>query len=730
MDKLKLRRRELEAINHKLSNVNINDCTKALLGIVKDRQDGTIFYDYEQKETIGMYIYAEMLDKYNEKHGFSLSDDVRESGLLTQTQGACSLEVLINDYMILSVLDDEDSIKLREIYEKTIKSILDKVIGDDGLFTFDASPYNVDIFNTDYAYVDSMTWVVSALLGALNFCESDIQTSTIDTTNTNISFSNEVQQKILNIISFCIKYIVECFIDITDKNAKKFSQGWNFTKNCSEPSLYFTYAVSECYLDIYDAFKQIIDKHNIEKKIEKIKKSSKYSLENDTDFYLYLSADDRISYESINEDSEEFKIKQRLFERINGEGNYYYKLEEQVKLSAKNAWSLVKDEIDSKFYNNNLSGVVDVSTIESSSSSDALFNNVFVINNVITGALDEEISDRLARAVDDDEMNQIQSEYDDLLETLQAALQRTIRYNKTLQTKQKDYIVNDYIISCNELFEGEVSKKSQELRKKRIKAFTISPLLVKTNNLISEFLTKYPQYEMIKYLDELLMKKRTIDSEENYIWIWENGEYQVTSNYYYLTSLSSFYKYLDAYESRFSAIDHNNEKYKTDLLKTQLFELRKNGEIFKLTDQRDKLQIANNKLQEHIQVLESRESEVEKVLKKLLREEVKENLMIWMTEEICNLDVNVFQQIIKPGFNEDDIGKSFPAEVAFFDAFKKMIGMSFVTTVKEYLTRTEIKDNSAKDVSDCLVKQLEEEFRQVANNFTTSPAFAKITEVK
>ena len=713
MDRLKLRRSELEAINHKLSNVNINDCTKALLGIVKDRQDGTIFYDYEKRETIGLYIYAELLDKYDDKIGFLLSDDIRESGLLTQAQGACSLDVLIGDYNVMSVLNSDDSARLKEIYVKTIKYILNKVVCEDGSYLFDATPYNVDIFNNEYAYVDSMTWVVSALLGALNFCETGSQFG-----ENAVLFSNEDQKKMLCIISYCIKYLVDCFVDITDRNEKKLSQGWNFTKNCSEPSLYFTYAVSECYLDIYDTFHQVIDKHNIEEKIGQIKSSSKYSLESDTDVYLYLTAEDRIAYESINKDSAEFKLKKELFDYVNGDGDFYYTLEKQIKLAAKNAWSLVKDGIDSRFYNSNLSGIVEGSTIESSSSSDALFNNVFVINNVITGALDEEISDRLARAVDDDEMNRIQSEYDNLLETLQAALQRTIRYNKTLQSKQKDYVINDYIISCNELFEGEVSKKSQELRKKRIKAFTISPLLVKTNNLISEFLTKYPQYEMIKYLDELLMKKRSTDRDDNYIWIWENGEYQVTSNYYYLTSLSSFYKYIDAYESRFSVIDHDNESFKSSLLDAQLQELRKNGEIFKLTDQKNKLQNANDELQNQIRELESKESEIEKVIRKLLQKEVKDNLIVWMTESITALEDDVYEHLFDSEFDATHTN-----EFAFFDSFKKIMVMSFLKTFQERLKYFDLENNRARDVADYMKRSIEEKIKAQITEIVESPEF-------
>lgn len=716
MNRLKLRESILDSINRKLKNVNINDCTKALLGIVKDRQDGTIFYDYEPRETIGLYIYAELLDKYDEEIGFVLSDDVKESGLLTQAQGACSLDVLISDYKILSVLDGNDAERLREIYEKTINSILDMVIADNGSIFIDATPYNIDVFDSEYAYVDAITWVVSALLGALNFCEDN--NKYFDSENSGISFSNEVQQRILNVISFCVRYLVECFIDITDKNEKKLSQGWNFTKKCSEPSLYFTYAVSECQLDIYDFFKQVIDKHDIELKIERIKKQ--YLLENDDGFYLYLSAEDKTSYESINENSEEFKLKKKLFDVINGHENFYYAFSNQVKLAARNAWSLTKDGIDSKFYNGNLSGVIDVSTIESSSSSDALFNNIFVINNVISGAIDEEISDRLAMAVGDDEMNKIQSEYDALLETLQAAVQRIIRYNKTLQSRQKDYIINDFIISCNELFEGDVVKKSQELRKKKIKAFTLSPLLVKTNNLISEFLTKYPQYDMIKYLDELLMKKRSMDDDGNYIWLWEGGEYHITSNYYYLTSLAGFYKYVDAYESRFSAIDHSNESYKASLLDAQLRELRKSGEIFKLTDQTKKLQEANEKLHDQVTELKSQESEVERVIRDLLHREIKENLIVWITECITEMKEDVYAHLF-----DDDFDVTHTKEFAFFDSFKKMIVMSFLKTFQERLTYFDLENNRAGDVADLLKRDMEEKYKRLITEIIESPEFNK-----
>ncbi len=704
MDKLALRSNEKAALQRKLENVNINDITKALLGIVVDRPEGTIFYEYEPKENIGRNIYAELLDKYRPGKGFILSDDMEEIGLLSQTQGACSLATLIDKYSVFSALPEEDARQLKDIYEDTVRDVLARIRSEEG-FVFDATPYNVAAFDAEYAYIDSMTWTVSAFLGALSLNGRACPYMDAGEETIGVSFSREETSAMLAAIAFSIGYLRDSFIDNEKARGKRLARGWNFTGKCLEPSLYFTYAVSECYLDIYNAFRQVIDRHNIGLKIEKIKNSERYGPSRQENFMMYLSADNRLAYEEIDESSDSFREQEQLFELINGGDDRFYELEKQVKAAAHDAWDLVKDGIDENFYNYNLSVVIDPQTVESSSSSDALFNGIFVINNVISGGLDEELNDQLAEAEDENEMNRIQGEYDDLLETLQAALLKTIRYNKAMRARQKDYIVNDFIISCTENFDGAVARKAQELRKRRIKAFTISPLLVNTNNLISEFLTKYPQIDMIKYLDELLMKKRSTveDYDENgkedpvFIWIWENGEYLVTSNYYYLTSLASFYEYVENYEQRFSAIDHSNMDFRRQVIAEHMDMERSGGEIFRLNrktreleEDRQRLEAEKQQLQERICELEGRESEVENALHGFLQQELKENLITWITEGLKDVNDSILKALDvdeseRTALTDESIERDHPREAAFLAALRDTAAVSSYRQLRDRL---------------------------------------------
>lgn len=717
MDKLALRKLEREALSEKLLNVNINDCQEAFLGIVHDKQPGTLFYDFEPKNKVGQSIYAELLDKYYEEKGFILSDDVEEVGILSQAQGACSIAVLISKYNIISELSRQDSLNIRDIYEKTIRNILNRIHGDNGSFLFNATPYNITIFDEEYAYIDTMTWVVSAFLNALSINGNDYSFANTEAGKVTISFSDEETNSMLEAVAYCVRYFTECYIDISNNKPNQLSKGWNFTKKCIEPSLYFSYAVSECYLDIYESFQQVIDHHNISQKIERARID--HPEKNDSDdpnaFLMYISPEDRLTFEKIKEGSDYYQKQQRLFSTINGTDGVFYLLEKQIKASAKNVWSLVKDGIDSNFYNYNLSSIIDTRSIENSSSSDALFNNVFIINNIISGGLDEDLKDLIAETDDDEEMSRFQNQYDNLLETLQAALQRTIRYNKVLRSKRKDYIVNDYYINCSENFEGETNRKARDLRKKRIKTFTLSPLLVKTNTLISDYLTKYPQADMIKYLDELIMKKRTIieDTAESenkknyYIWIWENGEYLVTSNFYFIQSLSSFYEYVEQYENRFREVDRKNAQFKKEVKMEYDLESRRYGEIFRLSNERDELIQQNDSLQLRVQELESRESEVEAVLRRFVGQEMRKNLLNWLMSSLHDLNTSVLANLDK-----EDFISAHGKEIAFLDELRSTFAVSYFSQMKHWLQYNGVKGETAAVT---LANQLREKWDNDAN---------------
>lgn len=729
MDRMALRTEEKNALKTKLNNPNITDCTEAFLGIVKDKKKGTLFYEYEDKSKIAERIYAELLDKYIDEAGFILSDDFEKIGILSQAQGASSLDTLINKMDLFRALSKMEALQLKEIYENTIRDIITKVQRDENSFIFNATPFDINCFNKDYAFTETVTWVVSAFLGALQLNGTSFEIK--KGSPVSISFNKEEIETITGIISWCIKFLTDSFIDISESNHdNKLSKGWNFTNDCREPSLYFTYAVSECYMDIYDTFKEIIDWRSISEKIEKIKdKASEYSRLSYTNtdkedwFWQYISPEDRDTYEGIKEivTSSNFKNKERIFNTINADAKYYT-LDEQVKKTSESIWDIVKDRIDSNFFNYNLSSVITTEAIESSSTSDAPFNTIFAISIVIAGGIDEDIKDRIAAETKDDQIAKLQGDYDNLLETLQTALQRTIRYNKILRTKRKDYIVNDFIISCNEAFDGETNLKAQELRKKRIKAFTLSPLLMKANNLISEYLTQYPQIDMVKFLDELLMRKRTKlegdDNESQYIWIWENGEYLITSNYFYILSLSSFYEYAEKYEDRFSRIEIENEKVKEQLIKTHDLESRNNGEIYKLTQEKNYLADDNAELKNRIQYLEN--SGVESELRKFMQQELKSNIMGLLTDCLHEINEEVAGSLMKEDFNS-----RHNKQIGLLQELKRALVASFFEAIRFRLQFFDVQDTktAVKLISEKLQTEAEKLMNEQIKAIIEAPDF-------
>ena len=728
MDKFALRAEEKKVLKTKLENQNITDCVEAFLGIVKDRKKGTIFYEYEDKSRIAERIYAELLDKYKEGEGFILSDDIEKVGVLSQAQGVSSLDTLIDKMNLFKSLSKTEASHLKEIYEKTIHDIIARVQDNDGYFLFNATPFDLNVFNKDYAFTETVTWIVSALLGALQLNGNTYEIKKGQPVK--IEFNEEEVDKALEIVSWCLKYLTDSFIDEKEER-KRLSKGWNFTSNCREPSLYFTYAVSECYMDVYETFKDIIDWRSISEKINTIKgKINEYKYSTDTDaedwYWLYISPDDRDTYEEIKRKtaSQEYKNTERLFNSINAD-NRYFTLDSQVKKAAENIWNLVGEKIDSNYFNYNLSSVITQEAIESSSTSDALFNTIFVISTVISGGLDEDIKDQIAAATDDNQIEKLQGDYDNLLETLQSALQRTIRYNKFLRSKRKDYIVNDFIISCSETFYGDTISKAQELRKKRIKAFTLSPLLMKTNNLISEYLTQYPQIDMVKYLDELLMRKRTRignNSEDSqYIWIWENGEYLVTSNYFYILSLSSFYDYTETYEDRFNKVDIENEKVKDQLILAHDQESRNSGEIFYLQNAKEKLEKDNTELER--QISELKNSGVESELRKFLQQELKTNLIQVLTNSFREMNDVVLRDLMK-----DDCNSVHDGQISFLKELRRTFIVSFYEIIRSRMQYFGVENTDAaiKTIAKQLQSNTSEMIKEQVKKIIEDPNFENL----
>lgn len=596
----------------------INDLSVGLKDIIIGKQG--IFYEYADKKVIGKKIKDALLSKYNDgakgrirKKGFSFSDDNTSIGIISQCQGLQTLAQLIDNLQV--DLDDKN----KEVILTVFDDILESVIKDDGL-VFDSSPYDAK-FDKSMPYVESITWVVSALLSCLRLHIS--QKNIFD-------IGADRFTKAIYVIKEALRILCDAYIPCSEiAGEKAINKGWNFTNFCEEPSLYFCFSVSECYVDIYNTFKDYIvgfeNKRRAENNI--IVEENKKTMEERED---YLNSD-------------EGKRLISLFYEINkGEpllpGTVYCKLETYCREVANRVWDLVKGKFAQEFFNNDLATTVSEDIINQSSTNDALFNTMFIINILINGAYDEILNDEILKVSSDktlsiaekeQRINFAQAEYDNLLETIQLAYQRAYRCYNQLENEDKEHIVEQYTLGFNEKF---VQRKEtvKELRKKRMRVLSLFPLLCKTNSIIGEYLIKYPQYEMVKYLDSIMTNRFAKKMEDGivieYEWLWESNGYYSSSNYYYVTALIDFYNYYEIYEKRFFEVEKSNVKVVEQVKKEYFSQLIKgSGEIGILKKQLAELRVENAKLL-------SRESKFENATSEFIKEYISSNTMDILTK--------------------------------------------------------------------------------------------------
>ena len=559
------------------------------------------FYKYRGKGEIGQKIYEELLKKYNEDGGFVFSDELTEIGLLSQLQGLSSVVELLENFD----LNAKDK-KVRSFLDGLIDYMLGEVYVD-GQIRIGASPYRVDDQLIGYDYIDSVTWVVSALLGIMRLhIKGDYL----------IDFESEKGKKISELYIYCLNYLLDSYID-EPTSKRKFNCGWNFTKDCEEPSLYFTFAVSELLIDILDTFEDVIRVADIEliktSIVESLDKtgflnSSRFrenldrvnnaldradADEGSADYISALAiipefSDDekelikavreKVKFveqeyaghkERLERNRDEARRQVELFSLVNDRKavydarSPYARFEMLCKKSANQIWELTKDGLASEFYSANLEAKITEEMIASSVSSDAIFNVIFVINILINAGIDEDYEDRINYFTENDSNSyyEAQAEYDNMRDTLRLAYDNCYQYLAKLKKENKEYKIAEYNLNFDEVF-VEHAKIIKDIRKEHIRVFSLMPLMVRTKTTIGEFLIKYPQYDMMIYLEHIL-KYRCINKQDlSYRWIWENDGYSASSNYYFISALGAFYEYYNKYEYIFHSNVNKNAKAK------------------------------------------------------------------------------------------------------------------------------------------------------------------------
>lgn len=601
----------------------------------------SVFNVYKPKKEIGKEIFKELYKRFQGDErigetGFYM-DDSNEIGILSQCQSLQALLTLTSDFDLSFddkhlVSEEEENLTIREIMDMVIEDVLYRIkTSTPNVYCFDASPYETKLFTVQYSNVEAITWIIPCFLQALKY-------------HARIGETCKWQEQLVSVISYGLKYLNESYILSDDHaTANSLKCGWNFTKNCEEPSLYYTFAVCECYIDFYNSFKELLDYLVAEKKNnehfipipKRMESKHKKHLEN----YEKLLQKGDLGYNDKGKKLAQFDEYNELFLRYkeinNGiekiEGSLFGEFENCCKVVAREIWRLSKDRLADDFFYNDLHTTLNDEDIEISTTSDALFNSVYMINIMVDVGLAEELKFIQDTADTDEKRLEAERDYNNFFESCQLANQKAFRTYEKLKNIGKEYIVEQFLVGFNERFivHKEIVK---ELRKRRMRVFSLMPLLIKTNNVISERLIKYPQANMKKYLGYIMDNRYDEDGEDK--WIWEKDGFFSCSNYYYVSALGEFYAYYEEYESEY--IDNYNENLaqREAILAKQLDVLNgPNGDIGSLKRELQDKKKEVEKLKEEIKNVST---PVEDAVVEVIAKEMQKNLPKLLSEFIMD----------------------------------------------------------------------------------------------
>ena len=665
----------------------LQDLSESLKELTRDL-DGWC-YKYWDQSILGEAIYEDFIN-YNKASNngtedrFIFSDDFSEVGILSQLEGFQFIAMLVESFGL-------DPQKYGDKIKKLLRQILDEVTDEKGNLHLDASPYlkGSKQFDDGSHYLDTMTWFMSMVCSVIR----------LDKKDNGFSIEKDLEDKMVKLFVQCMEYLTSNFIDGQGDNSK-FSYGWNFTgsPDIKHPSLYFTFAVSEVLIDIFKTFEATIRGYEtkyVQKEIDRV-----FADRDDVDEETIIA-----KKQQIEEKNDEFingvplqerEAEKNWFLRLNNgkkafaEENepktLYQLLEAECKDAANNLWALVKDKLTEEFFAPNVISTVSGETIEQSITSDALFNNIFIINILMNAGLDEDEEDKINYFTinPSDEYDAALESYDDMRDAMRLGYERVYRMYTKMKKLKKEYKINDYTLSFTEDFEGDSILRAQELRRAHIRVFSLMPLLVKTKTTMSDFVIKYPQFDMQIYL-ETILDNRLDGADGKKQWIWEQDGYSTSSNYYFLSALNDFYGYYNEYELKYSVNAYDNDQAKKDIKKEheKQLELPPEGKIYLLREELKDAKAANDALQEENNKLAAENQEhKDNLLYKALNQFIEKAVQERITGMISGLFTNMAEKISDDGKNRSK-GRHAGKEVQEKDNFESSLRLLLFALMKE-----------------------------------------------
>ncbi len=519
------------------------------------KRGGTFsFYQYEDKKIICKKMLADLMSKkYSKKQnkrGFFMAENERNKiGVISQCLGLESLS-LSQSFGHDMFAEEKSASETKEIVEETLKSIFadidltqDKVNaimsgrGKTVCLIYEASPYmfnddidDVHLHVTDYT--DTMAKLLETFSEFRYFAYGALENHgivfNVEGADDAIRWAEAIMIKVIQDLNkVCIpQEEISYFIgksEIKDKFGRGIQyKGWNYKdlEGDADPSLYFTYAVCSAYMSLVS---------NIPDTIAATREKEKGLTQNQ----LALKAIPILEFENDSKGKRDYEFLKHFYadfvdlnKRCVDAGRY---VDTMIKRSNVD---ITQDFIGQ--------GYTRVTTAEilNSTTNDSMINTLLAMLVMIYAGVDLDYASV--------------GKGGDFSDQLHYSVQNVLKVYKKLARENKNYITDQLFLSFNEKFPSEDQEQVRLMRKQRILAMTLLPILVKTYTAISRYAIEYPQKEMGDYL-EIILENRCIDKGSGTsMWIWDKDGYNLAVNFTYILNMLSFYVYYEKYEYPFT----------------------------------------------------------------------------------------------------------------------------------------------------------------------------------
>lgn len=537
---------------------------------------------------------------------------------------------------------------------------------------FDASPfeYEEDTFTKGLekgrSYIDSISWAVPVFLRILNLTNKKDEAFFKKDTDKNLRDDAKFLAK------WCLRYTNASVIRDANQNPVGWNYTKLSNPVGAERSLNFTYAASTVYLSFYSEYEGIIEAlRTLDAAMERLGLDDKYwknlgYLKNKSDEFKARLEEVEQRLKDIGADGDAVDEETNVSQKNRELGNEKAEIEKlvnalEILVNPKNAekletfmwfnddkrvtnaakkdggseadvgevsrlklslesvsadiWNKIGEAIEDKFfYDDHELTVANNEAIENGGQTNALFSGLLSIGIMLNAAYDVKINNDVGEKA-----------CLKMQEAMLLHIQKTQRFFDDLEERGNAFGVDTLILrfsqKINDVVKEETGERATDglsdkeladrLRKHYIRVNSLIPLLLKTNNILSKYVIRYPQKQMGESLAQI-SRQRVRDSKTGMVkWLWETDKYNAVATYYYVDGIFSFYEYYNTYEKPFI---RNYEDMRAAFIKDSEYEagVRKYCESLQ-KDFQEKEALYNKKL-------EAKEAEINKAL-----EEVRQN---------------------------------------------------------------------------------------------------------